>query len=251
MAVPRGWCLHGYRCGAEKKGTGGRWRQEGDDERGWEREEGTYVPTYRRGWCIAYYLCVVFVAALRAFFCSHRLLFISTNVQLYWSAIYHPHPAPPTPPMDFFPLFENVSGLCRGDGSLLRLARRDGTTADATLCCAGMSRNFILPSWMPRLNLPPGSLFLHAATVLHGENLAILIFLWYPALSCLWERIPNTLCCAARFEPCGHGSAAALVYGYFELDDITTHTHTRTILGILVDTRSVEREGLYFISAKI
>lgn len=157
MAVPRGWCLHGYRCGAEKKGTGGRWRQEGDDERGWEREESTYVPTYRRGWCIAYYLCVVFVAALRAFFCSHRLLFISTNVQLYWSAIYHPHPAPPTPPMDFFPLFENVSGLCRGDGSLLRLARRDGTTADATLCCAGMSRNFILPSWMPRLNLPPGS----------------------------------------------------------------------------------------------
>lgn len=44
----------------------------------------------------------------------------------------------------FFPLFENVSGLCRGDGSLLRLARRDGTTADATLCSAGMSRNFIL-----------------------------------------------------------------------------------------------------------
>lgn len=114
MAVPRGWCLHGYRCGAEKKGTGGRWRQEGDGMRGWEREEGTYVPTYRRGWCIAYYLCVVFVAALRAFFCSHRLLFISTNVQLYWSAIYHPHPAPPTPPMDFFPLFENVSGLYRG-----------------------------------------------------------------------------------------------------------------------------------------
>jgi hypothetical protein len=30
---------------------------------------------------------------------------------------------------------------------------------------------------MPRLNLPPGSLFLHAATVLHGKNLAILIFL--------------------------------------------------------------------------
>lgn len=29
---------------------------------------------------------------------------------------------------------------------------------------------------MPRLNLPPGSLFLHAATVLHGKNLAILIF---------------------------------------------------------------------------
>lgn len=114
MAVPRGWCLHGYRCGAEKKGTGGRWRQEGDGMRGWEREEGTYVPTYRRGWCIAYYLCVVFVAALRAFFCSHRLLFISTNVQLYWSAIYHPHPAPPTLPMDFFPLFENVSGLYRG-----------------------------------------------------------------------------------------------------------------------------------------
>lgn len=114
MAVPRGWCLHGYRCGAEKKGTGGRWRQEGDGTCGWEWEEGTYVPTYRRGWCIAYYLCVVFVAALRAFFCSHRLLFISTNVQLYWSAIYHPHPAPPTPPMDFFPLFENVSGLYRG-----------------------------------------------------------------------------------------------------------------------------------------
>lgn len=166
MAVPRGWCLHGYRCGAEKKGTGGRWRQEGDGTRGWEREEGTYVPTYRRGWCIAYYLCVVFVAALRAFFCSHRLLFISTNVQLYWSAIYHPHPAPPTPPMDFFSSFRECIRTLPGDGSLLRLARRDGTTADATLCCAGMSRNFILPSWMPRLNLPPGSLFLHVATVL-------------------------------------------------------------------------------------
>lgn len=186
MAVPRGWCLHGYRCGVEKKGTGGRWRQEGDgDARVGARARHVCTPISRRGWCIAYYLCVVFVAALRAFFCSHRLLFISTNVQLYWSAIYHPHPAPPTSRWIFF-LFSRMYPDFTGGWKFATIGpARDGTTADATLCCAGMSRNFILPSWMPRLNLPPGSLFLHAATVLHGKNLAILIFLWcrrFPAV---------------------------------------------------------------------
>jgi len=43
--VPRGWCLHGYRCGAEKKGTGGRWRQEGECASGSERKARTYLPT--------------------------------------------------------------------------------------------------------------------------------------------------------------------------------------------------------------
>lgn len=41
---------------------------------------------------------------------------------------------------------------------------------------------------MPRLNLPLGSLFFHAATVLHGKNLAILIFFVVPAFSCADER---------------------------------------------------------------
>lgn len=74
---------------------------------------------------------------------------------------------------------------------------------------------------MPRLNLPLGSLFFHAATVLHGKNLAILIFFVVPAFSCADEREREYRIHCCCFEPCGYGSAAGLVYGYFELDDIT------------------------------
>lgn len=47
-----------------------------------------------------------------------------------------------------------------------------------------------------------------------------------------------------RFEPCGHGSAAALVYGYFELDDITQYWE-------LADTHRRRRKRLYFICENI
>lgn len=112
---------------------------------GSERKARTYLPTgvvdVLRIICV---LCSLLHCALFSAPTAYYLLALTCNcIDLQYTTRT---PAPPTPPMDFFPLFENVSGLCRGDGSLLRLARRDGTTADATLCCAGMSRNFILPS---------------------------------------------------------------------------------------------------------
>lgn len=44
--MPRGWCLHGYRCGAEKKGTGVGGGGRETEKAGWEREKTrTYLPT--------------------------------------------------------------------------------------------------------------------------------------------------------------------------------------------------------------
>lgn len=114
MAVPRGWCLHGYRCGAEKKGTGGRWRQEGDEARagGSERKARTYLPTgvvdVLRIICV---LCSLLHCALFSAPTAYYLLALTCNcIDLQYTTRTQPHPRPD----GFFPLFENVSGLCRG-----------------------------------------------------------------------------------------------------------------------------------------
>lgn len=182
------------------------------------------TPTYRRGWCIAYYLCVVFVAALRAFFCSHRLLFISTNVQLYWSAIYHPHPAPPTPPMDFFPLFENVSGLYRGmevcydwPGVMEQplMLHFVVPACHVILFCLLECRDWI---------------FLRALCFCTLRRYCT-VKIWRYLFFCMCRRFPagerecRIHCCC--FEPRGYGSTLALVYGYFELNDITQFLEIR------------------------
>jgi len=136
MAVPRGWCLHGYRCGAEKKGTGGRWRQEGDGARGWERG-GRHVRTYLPGAVdvlrIICVLCSLLHCALFSAPTAYYLLALTCNcIDLQYTTRTRPHPRPD----GFFSSFRECIRTSPGDGSLLRLARRDGTTADATLCSA-------------------------------------------------------------------------------------------------------------------
>lgn len=176
-----------------------------------------HVRTYQHGWCIAYYLCVVFVAALRAFFCSHRLLFISTNVQLYWSAIYHPHPAPPTS-HGFFPLFENVSGLCRG----MQVCYDWPSMMEQPLML-----HFVVPAchvilfyllechdWI----FPQALCFCTLQRHRMGKFGWYLFFCSGRILLPMSEYI-RIYCCYS--VPCGYNPAIDLVYGYFELDDTT------------------------------
>lgn len=125
MAVPRGWCLHGYRCGVEKKGTGGRWRQEGDaGMRGWEREQGTYVHLSTgvvdvlRIICV---LCSLLHCALFSAPTAYYLLALTCNcIDLQYTTRTRPHPRPD----GFFSSFRECIRTLPGDGSLLRLARR-------------------------------------------------------------------------------------------------------------------------------
>lgn len=149
MAVPRGWCLHGYRCGVEKKGTGGRWRREGDgDARGWERERGTYVHLSLPGVVdvlrIICVLCSLLHCALFSAPTAYYLLALTCNcIDLQYTTRTRPHPRPD----GFFSSFRECIRTLPGGWKFATIGpARDGTTADATLCCAGMSRNFILPS---------------------------------------------------------------------------------------------------------
>lgn len=76
---------------------------------------------------------VLFVCCVRCciarFFCFYRLLFISTNVQLYWSAIYQPRssstpcPSPGTPGDEFFSIWKDLSGLAERPGMEVRYDR--------------------------------------------------------------------------------------------------------------------------------
>lgn len=122
MAVPRGWCLHGYRCGAEKKGTGvggcGRETAEG----GWEREKArTYLPTgvvdVLRIICVLRSLlhCALFSVPT-----AYYLLALTCNcIDLQYTT----RPGPTHARWIFF-LFSRMYPDLPGNGSLLRLAPR-------------------------------------------------------------------------------------------------------------------------------
>lgn len=103
-----------------------------------ELDSCAYLPAYLPAWLMyrVLFVCCVHCCIAR-FFRYRRLLFISTNVQLYWSAIYHPHPTPPlsvaldvpcpllpflrpvpaiTLADEFFSIWKNVSGLAECPG---------------------------------------------------------------------------------------------------------------------------------------
>lgn len=112
---------------------------------GSERKARTYLPTgvvdVLRIICV---LCSLLHCALFSAPTAYYLLALTCNcIDLQYTTRTRPHPRPRWIFFLFSRMYPDFAG---GDGSLLRLARRDGTTADATLCCAGMSRNFILPS---------------------------------------------------------------------------------------------------------
>lgn len=97
-----------------------------------ECETGTktdgYIPT-RPGWCIAYYLCVAFNAALRAFFAStaYYLLALTFNcIDLqYTNPVHRPTPrsSPGTPGDEFFSIWKNLTGLAERPGMEVRYDR--------------------------------------------------------------------------------------------------------------------------------
>ena len=91
-------------------------------------QKNWYIPI-RSGWCITYYLCVAFVAALRAFFAStaYYLLALTCNcIDLQYSNPSHRPTlcsSPGTPATNFFSIWKNVSGLAERPGMEVRYDR--------------------------------------------------------------------------------------------------------------------------------